>query len=98
MPEGPVVEKLNGRVRQLQLERTRGGGVVICGVAPADGGELIRLIVPFRDTDGVMRSQFDLLRDALLNDLAVRLAYSSVSEADRHDLRAVRLYASGTQS
>jgi hypothetical protein len=87
------VDKLDGRVHQLQVERTRRGGVVLCSVAPAGSDAPEPFAVNFRETDMVTRSQVDLLRDAIKFDRPVRIAYRRSEDGGPHDLIAVRIYS-----
>lgn len=87
------MDKLDGKVRQLQVERSRRGGIVLCSVTAAGSDATEPFVINFRETDMVTRSQVDLLRDAIKFDRPVRIAYRKSEDGGPHDLVAVRIYS-----
>lgn len=78
-PAAPVASSqhptLLGHVQHLQLEDDPGGPVILCKIKAENSEALENFFLRLTNNQSIFEAQLNLLRDAIIHDVRVRIMY-----------------------
>ncbi len=83
--------KLYGKVLQIQIEQFKQDSTLVFSVQSESVNKPHYFVNSF-DGDPITRAQLDLLRDALINNKTVRIAYEETDKNQALKMIAVRIH------